>query len=113
MHEMALAEAVMQIIEDRAASDAYSRVKTVWLEIGALSHAEPDAIRFCFDAVAKGTMAEGAALEIARTPGAARCLACNREVTLSSLADACPLCGGFGLEVRDGDGLKLSRLEVS
>jgi len=112
MHEMALAESVVRIVEDQARVHDYARVKTVWLEIGQLSHAEPDAIRFCFDAVAKGTMMEGAALEIGRTPGKAWCDACGASVAVSSLADACPDCGGFGLRVTEGDELKVCKLEV-
>ena len=42
---------------------------TVWLELGALAHVEPDALAFCFDAVTRGSVAEGARLEIARTAG--------------------------------------------
>lgn len=34
MHEMSIAESVLQIIEDKAQADGYARVKTVWLEIG-------------------------------------------------------------------------------
>ena len=37
MHEMSLAEGVLQIIEDSAKSQNFSRVKTVWLEIGKLA----------------------------------------------------------------------------
>ena len=42
----------------------------VWLEIGVLSHVAPEALRFCFDAVTRGGLAEGAQLEIVATPGA-------------------------------------------
>lgn len=112
MHEMALAESVLRIVEEQAQTHNYSRVRTVWLEIGRLSHAEPDAIRFCFDAVAKGTMIEGAALEIDRAPGEAWCQVCAKAVPVSSLADACPECGGFGMKVTGGDELKVCRLEV-
>src|SRR5512135_876906 len=42
MHEMSLAEGVLQVIEDYAKKEGYCRVKTVKLEIGRLSGAEPE-----------------------------------------------------------------------
>ena len=44
MHEMSLAEGVVQIIEDAAREQGFSKVKTVFLEIGWLSSVEPDAM---------------------------------------------------------------------
>ena len=68
---MALCESVLRIIEAESEKQDFRRVKAVWLEIGALSCAEPDALRFCFGAVTRGSLAEDARLEIVRTPGQA------------------------------------------
>jgi len=59
MHEMALAESVLDLIEDCLLREGGKRIKTVRLEIGKLSAVEPEAMRFCFDAVARGTLAKG------------------------------------------------------
>ena len=37
MHEMALCESILQLVEENATTQGYSKVKKVWLEIGALS----------------------------------------------------------------------------
>ncbi|MCK9214813.1 MAG: hydrogenase maturation nickel metallochaperone HypA, partial [Rhodoferax sp.] len=37
MHEMSLAEGVLQLIEDAARRDGFNKVSAVWLEIGQLS----------------------------------------------------------------------------
>ena len=47
MHEMALAASVLDIVEATAHRDGAAQVRAVWLEIGALSQVEPDALRFC------------------------------------------------------------------
>ena len=47
MHEMSLAEGILQIVEDTARANAAARVRSVLLEIGALSHVEEQALRFC------------------------------------------------------------------
>ncbi len=62
MHEMALCEGVIDIIEAEARRQSFSKVMTVWLEIGALSQVEPDAMRFCFDVVAARSVAAAARL---------------------------------------------------
>jgi hydrogenase nickel incorporation protein HypA/HybF len=62
MHEMALAEGMLEIVESTARASGATKVKRVWLEIGALSHVAPDALLFCFDAVTRGSLAEGATL---------------------------------------------------
>ena len=64
MHEMAIAESMLEIVEATARSNAAARVSAIWLELGVLSHVEPHALVFCFDAVARGSLAEGARLEI-------------------------------------------------
>ena len=69
MHELSLAESALQIIEESARAEGFCRVRTVVLEIGQLASVEVEALRFCFDAVLRGSLAEGAALEIIEVPG--------------------------------------------
>ena len=112
MHEMSLAEGVLQLIEDAARAQAFSRVIAVWLEIGQLAGVEADAMRFCFDAVTRGSLAEGARLEIIATPGAGRCMRCDAEVAMSEAFGACPRCGGYQLKLTGGTEMRVKELEV-
>ncbi len=95
MHEMALAASVLEIVEGTARQNGAARVSAVWLEIGALSHVEPEAMRFCFDAVTRGSLADRARLEIVTTPGAAWCMPCGDTVPLAALGEPCPRCGSL------------------
>ncbi len=113
MHEMALAESVVQIAVDQARAAGADRIVAVWLEIGQLSHVEPDAMRFCFDAVTAGTPAAGARLEIDRVPGKAWCHDCGAEVAIPRLGAECPSCGGYKLQVSGGDDMRVKEMEVS
>ncbi len=112
MHEMSLAEGVLQVIEDYAEKEGYSRVKTVWLEIGRLSGVEVEAMRFCFDAVTRGSLAEGAALEIVETEGQGWCLVCGKTVPLAARYEPCPECGDFQVQVAGGTEMRVKELEV-
>ncbi len=58
MHEMSLCEGILQILEAESQKQNFSKVNLVRLEIGTLSHVEPEAMKFCFDAVTRGTLAD-------------------------------------------------------
>jgi hydrogenase nickel incorporation protein HypA/HybF len=113
MHEMSLAEGMLQIVEDTARKNGAAKVTAVRLELGALSHVEAEALRFCFDAVARGGIAEGARLEIVTTPGRAWCMPCGDTVELARLGDACPRCGGYQLQVTQGEEMRLKDIEIA
>ena len=93
MHEMSLAEGVLQLIEDAAGREQFTRVATVWLEIGQLAGVETEAMKFCFAAVMRGSVAEGAQLQIISTPGSGWCPECEQTVALEEVYGACPRCG--------------------
>ncbi len=112
MHEMSLAEGVLQIIEEHAQRERFSRVRVVWLEIGALSGVEPEAMRFCFDAVTRGSVAEGTALEIIETPGSGWCLQCSESVPIAERYSACPRCGGYQVQPTGGTEMRVKEMEV-
>lgn len=112
MHELALAEAVVEIAESAAQEAGGDRIRVVRVAIGALSHADPAALAFCFEAAARGTLAEGARLDIARVPGQALCRDCGADVPLGARGDPCPRCGGHALTVTGGEELKVSEIEV-
>ncbi|MFG5384403.1 hydrogenase maturation nickel metallochaperone HypA [Yoonia sp. R2-816] len=112
MHEMSLCENIRDIIQAQAAESGFVRVNRVWLEVGPLSCVEPDALRFGFDVVMRGSVAEGAALEIATPAAKARCLACGQVAVVAHRYDPCPACGAVEMQVTQGDALKISKLEV-
>jgi hydrogenase nickel incorporation protein HypA/HybF len=112
MHEMALAESVMEIVERAARAHAAASVRAVRLEIGRLSHVEPDALRFAFDVVKRNGVAHGARLEIVATEGTAWCMRCCDTVALARLGDACPRCGSYQLQVTAGDELRVKDIEI-
>jgi len=112
MHEMSLAESVLQIIEEAAVTQKFTRVKAVWLEIGQLSCVEIEAMRFCFDAAMQDSIAAQARLEIIEIAGVGWCEACARSVPMTTLHEACPQCGGYGLNITAGDAMRVKELEV-
>ncbi len=112
MHEMSLCENILQTLELSAKSHDFKRVKSVWLEIGGLSGVEPEALRFCFDAVTRDSLADNAKLEIVEIPGQAWCMPCAKTVQVWRRFDECPDCGSFQLQVTGGDEMRIKELEV-
>ncbi len=112
MHEMAMAESVIQIVEETARKNSAACVRAVWLEIGRLSHVEPEALRFAFDVVKRNGLAHGARLEIVATEGTAWCMKCSQTVALARFGDACPACGSYQLQVTAGDEMRVKEIEI-
>lgn len=112
MHEVSIAESLVELIEAEARTAGFARVRRVRLQLGALGHVEPAALRFCFPAVAHGTVAEGACLDIETIPGAGWCARCRRAVALTQRFDLCPACRHAHVTLTAGDELRLVELEV-
>lgn len=112
MHEMTLTESIVEIISEEARKQGFGKVRVVRLQLGAMAHVEPEALRFCFDAVSRGTVAEGAALDIVRPPGEGWCLDCGKTVALQERFGPCPECGGRHVQMTSGDELRIEELEV-
>jgi hydrogenase nickel incorporation protein HypA/HybF len=108
MHELGITRSVVAICAEHANG---ARVKRVTLEIGKLSAILPDAVRFCFDICAKGTVVEGAQLEIIEIPGKAICRQCQRPVHLAQPFGRCD-CGCNDLEQIAGHELKVKEMET-
>jgi len=112
MHEMSLAEGIVQLVEDATRAEGGGKVRTVWLEVGQLSGTEIDAIRFCFDVVVRDTMLDGARLEIIEDEGRGWCLGCSQSVALERRYDPCPLCGSYQVEATNGLETRVKEFEL-
>ncbi len=112
MHEMSLCERVIQILEESAHAQGFSQVKTVWLEIGELAGVEQEAIRFSFEVIRRGTLADQATLEIIHVPGEAWCNQCRIRLPMKQRFDACPECGSYPLQITRGEEMSIKQLEV-
>lgn len=113
MHEMSLCMSLVDLIAGEAELRGFHRVTRVVLEVGALSHVDPQALAFGFEVSAKGTVADGATLTWLSVPGQAWCVDCTQTVALAQRGDACPHCGSYKLMVTAGEELRLKELEVS
>jgi hydrogenase nickel incorporation protein HypA/HybF len=112
VHEISLVESIVELIEEERRKHVFSRVCMIRLSIGALGHAEPEALRFCFDAVTTGTIVHGARLEIETVAGEGWCYGCRQTVPIEERFAACPVCGIAQVRMTAGDELRVTEMEV-
>ena len=113
MHEASLAGGVLQLIEDAAQREGFTRLVSLRLEAGALAGVDVRALRFALESLAPGTLLQGARLDIETPPGLAACLGCGQTVAMAQRGDACPLCGSFQLQPTSGQALRVLDMMVS
>lgn len=112
MHEISIMQSALEIAEESAQKAGGTAIKRICLQVGLLSGVVPEALEFAFDVLKKGTMAEGASLEVDRLPGGFLCSNCNQEIHLQELKFECPDCGGR-LVIEEGAAtLELTHLEI-
>ena len=113
MHELSIMTEALRMATDTAQSAGASRVRKLRLRIGSLSGVVPDALRFAFDVVCHGTMAEGATLEIEAVPAACWCATCQAEFECVDFFNECPRCHDVSGELRRGRELDIAAVETS
>jgi len=113
MHELSIMTEALRMAVDAAKSDGATRVRKLRLRIGSLSGVVPDSLRFAFDVVCHGTMAEGATLEIEAVPAACWCATCRAEFECVDFFNECPRCHNVSGELRRGRELDIAAVETS
>ncbi|MDH5346746.1 MAG: hydrogenase maturation nickel metallochaperone HypA [Nitrospira sp.] len=96
MHEFHLMTQVVKAVGKELNGTGSGRLSTVRLKVSALSHLlthDHSALQMVFELAARGTKAEGAALEIIPVPGEAWCPRCTRDTMVTESDDVCPVCG--------------------
>jgi hydrogenase nickel incorporation protein HypA/HybF len=109
MHELALADAVLEIAREHARG---RRVTSVAVRVGRLRQVVPEALEFSFEVLAAGTNVEGAALEIEQVPVRVECSRCGGASGAEEFPLACERCGNLDVAVVAGDELYVEALEL-
>lgn len=112
MHEMSIARSLLEVIEQYAPTNDSVRVKVVRLKIGELAGVIPDSLRFCFEVVSEGTVAQGAELVIETVPLVGRCQACGTDFHVEGYVFLCPRCDSPQVELISGNELDVIELEL-
>ena len=112
MHELALTEGILSIVREQAEKNGFSRVLEISLRVGEYSGVIPECLLEFFPIASKGTMAEGARLDIRPVPAAFRCLACGFEGPIPPKTACCPDCGSTAIRMTAGREFYVENLKV-
>lgn len=112
MHEMSLAMNIVEIAEKTARSQDGRLINRIEVEVGSLAGVMGEALSFCFQAAAQGTMAAGATLEIIPVAAKARCSGCGKIETVQTFFDDCPHCRGHLIDILEGRELRVLSITI-
>lgn len=113
MHEASLAGGILQLVEDSSRREGFRRVTVLRLELGKLANVELQALKFALEAIAPGTLLEGARLEFNEPEGQAWCINCSQTVLLVQRGADCPQCGSYLLQPTGGTSLRVIDMLVA
>jgi len=112
MHELSIANALIDQVCEHAASSGAERVAAISIRMGALSGISR-ALYFCFPSASRGTICEGAILHIHEVPLTVMCTHCEAVKTPAALYNfRCPDCGRPTPKVLTGREMQLVSIEL-
>jgi hydrogenase nickel incorporation protein HypA/HybF len=112
MHEMSIAQSLIDILKEEMLKHNARTLRSVRLNIGQLSAVVPDAFSFCFQIATEGTELEGARLIMDIIPLRGYCKDCEKEFEIENYAFACPHCEGTEIQTLGGQDLSIVEIEV-
>ena len=115
MHELQVTESILSIVLKHAQENNVRKIVSIHLKIGELSDLENEWIQRYFDYLSNGTVAEGAKLEIERSPVVMQCNSGLHkfEVDIKQMKDIqCPECGDKDCKLISGREYYIKHMEV-
>lgn len=112
MHEYAVTESILSIVQEEAEKAGGGKVSSITVVIGELSTFVDRSIEFYFEALSKGTVADGASLIFDKLEAKATCCDCGHEFRPNNLYYSCPECHSPVFELRQGQELYIDNLEI-
>lgn len=112
MHELAICQALIDRLERVADEHGASGIRTVTVQIGALSGVVPSLLENAFRVARTGTCARAAELHTETLEPTIRCRRCELESITPSNRLVCPACGARDAELISGDEMLLRQVEL-
>lgn len=112
MHEMSIAEGILDIALETMKNNDASVIHSVQLDLGLISGVEPDALLFCWDALTKGTPAEKSKIDIHTIPIKGQCLDCDTIFDVQDYKFICPHCESHFVNTIGGRELQVTSIDI-
>lgn len=122
MHDVTAAQRIASTVLQAAQEQGAERVARVQIALGAMTMIDPEQLEFWLEQIFRGTIAEGAQVQIEQLPLRVRCTECDYEgevkvpddpiYHLMAFAPTCPECGSDELQVLAGDACVVQGMRV-
>ena len=109
MHELSIAEAIVDVATRHAAG---RRVVKVEVRVGHLRQVVPESLDFAFGLLTQGTALDGTELAVTQVSAAGLCRDCGAQSVMESFPLCCACCGGLDMDVLAGEELLVDALEL-
>ncbi len=113
MHELAITQSMFDIVLKQAEQAQAKKVIGINLVIGEMTGVVAQSVQFYLDFLTKGTLAEGALVNLKMIPPKAQCRNCQQTFELKEFDWACPNCKSNGVEIIAGKELFVESIEVA
>ncbi len=114
MHELSLAQGILEQALRAAADANAARVSGIHLLIGELSGVSAECVEFYWDSLSRGTPAHGATIHTRRVPFEMTCLDCAWSFNPAgeALGYDCPACGSARVRTTHGQECCLEAIDI-
>jgi len=112
MHELSLAQSIVELAEQEARNHHATSIEELELEIGALAGIDNDALDFALESAIKGSLLEDARIVRQIIEGEGRCCDCENLFLVENLLSPCPVCSSYAVKIVKGKELRIKSIVV-
>jgi len=112
MHEMSIAQSILDIVDEYMAEENGRKLMEVVVEIGELTAVVPESLAFCYEVLVENSHYQDSKICINIIPLTGTCLECRHSFKIKNFEFCCPDCQSSKIDVKGGQELRISHLEV-
>ena len=112
MHELSIAQSILDIVYHAVPADQQNLVRIVRLRLGEQAGVVPDSLEFSFTALIAGTPLAAVRLEMEQIPYIIHCKICHATLRSEPGLRPCPECGSVETQVLSGTELQITEIEL-
>jgi hydrogenase nickel incorporation protein HypA/HybF len=113
MHELSVAQNIIDIVRENVPVPDYGKVNKILLEVGEFSGIVADSLNYCFDIIKSDTEFAGSGLEIKKIPFVLYCSLCKNESSNTAGIRICGKCGGSDTRIISGTDMKITEVQLN
>lgn len=112
MHELSVAQNIIEIVKENVPEKDLRNVKTISLEVGEFSGIIPDSLEYCFDVIKADASLGNSKMEIKKIPFVLFCDDCKSETTNNMGIRFCEKCNSSNTRIISGTDMQIINVEL-